>query len=103
MCILASRFRVFQRPLENTLTTVVDVVKSACVMHNYLRRNASINCENEEDEEIDSLPTEQLIPVARNQTRSIQAAFSIRNIFTEYFNSVGTVAWQNERVNQGQY
>ena len=30
--ILASRFRVFQRPFEIKVTTVVDVVKAACVL-----------------------------------------------------------------------
>ncbi|XP_046682941.1 protein ANTAGONIST OF LIKE HETEROCHROMATIN PROTEIN 1-like [Homalodisca vitripennis] len=101
--ILASRFRVVSRPFEIKVTTVVDVVKAACVMHNYLRRNASVNCENEEDEDIESLPTEQLIPVRRNQTRCVQAAFAIRKKFTQYFNSGGSVSWQEERVSQGQF
>lgn len=101
--ILASRFHVFQRPFEIKVTTVVDVVKAACALHNYLRRNASVSCENEEDEEIESLPTEQLIPVTRNQTRCAHAAFAIRKKFTQYFNSGGSVSWQEKRVSQGQF
>lgn len=35
--ILASRFRVFRRPFESKIESVDNVVKAACVLHNYLR------------------------------------------------------------------
>jgi len=35
--ILSSRFRVFRRQFESKVDTVRDVVKAACVLHNYLR------------------------------------------------------------------
>ncbi|PNF35644.1 hypothetical protein B7P43_G18132, partial [Cryptotermes secundus] len=55
--ILASRCRVFQRPFEIKVTSVVDVVKAACVLHNYLRRNAVISCDNEQNGLDETLPT----------------------------------------------
>lgn len=101
--ILASRFRVFQRPFEIKVASVVDVVKAACVLHNYLRRNAVISGDNEQKGFDERPPTRQLFPMAGNRSRSVQAAFSVRQKFTEYFNSVGSVPWQDESVSRGHY
>jgi len=80
------------------------VVKAACVMHNYLRRNSTIITENEEDEVIENFPTDQLLPLSRNPSRCVKKAFLVRQKFTEYFNSIdGSVNWQDERIAQGQY
>lgn len=98
--ILASRFRVFQRPFEIKVPSVVNVVKSACVLHNYLRSNSIGSCDIEQN---NVLPTGQLVPIPMNRARSVQAAFSVRQQFTEYFNSVGSVPWQEESVYRGQY
>lgn len=48
--ILASRFRVFQKPFEIKVASVVDVVKAACILHNYLQRNATVTNVVEKDE-----------------------------------------------------
>ncbi|XP_046684544.1 uncharacterized protein LOC124370299 [Homalodisca vitripennis] len=100
--ILASRFRVFQKPFEIKVSSVVSVVKAACLLHNYLRRNAAVNVDSE-DVSTGQLPKEQLVPVSRNRARSVQAAFAVRQKYTAYFNSVGSVEWQDERVSEGQY
>lgn len=50
--ILASRFRVFQKPYEIKVATVVDVVKAACILHNYLRRNAATVTNVVEEDEV---------------------------------------------------
>jgi hypothetical protein len=39
--ILAQRFRVFGRPTELKFSTIVLVIKSACYLHNWLRRTSS--------------------------------------------------------------
>lgn len=101
--ILASRFRVFQRPFEIKVTTVVDVVKAACVLHNYLRRNAVVAGDNEQHGPTQNLPRNQLLNISGNRTRSVQVAISVRQKFTDYFNSVGSVPWQEESVSQGHY
>ncbi|XP_045467036.1 uncharacterized protein LOC123675638 [Harmonia axyridis] len=96
--ILASRFRVFRRPFENKVTSVVDIVKAACVLHNYLRRNSTVTSDIGQNESNENLSSEQLVQIQRNLSRSLNAAFSVRKIFTEYFNSVGSVPWQEESV-----
>jgi len=41
--ILASRFRVFRKPFEIKVESVDNVVKAACVLHNYLRKETIIS------------------------------------------------------------
>lgn len=38
---LASRFRIFHRPIETTLETTDLIVKAACALHNFLTKELS--------------------------------------------------------------
>ena len=69
----------------------------------YLCRNAVISGDNEQKGLDENLPPGQLLPISGNRSRSVQAAFSARQKFTEYFTSVGSVLWQEESVSQGHY
>lgn len=62
--ILVSRFRVFQRPFEIKVLSVVNVVKAASVLHNYLRRNTAVLSGNNKQNSLnDILPKEQLVSI----------------------------------------
>ena len=39
--ILAQQFRVFGRPIEQKVSTIVRVIRSACYLHNWLRMTSS--------------------------------------------------------------
>lgn len=98
---LASRFRIYRRPFETKVDTVRDVVKTTCVLHNYLK--ASANIRNEEMDDIESLPTDQLFPLRSCNARNAQSSFRVREQFTEYFNNWGSVPRQHQTVMLGNY
>lgn len=97
--ILSSRFRVFRRPFESKVDTVRNVVKAACVLHNYLRPSVSV----EDVNDIEQLPQTQLLHVQGNRVRTSSPAFRVRENFTAYFNNWGAVPWQNQSVTLGKY
>nr|CAH7746041.1 unnamed protein product [Callosobruchus chinensis] len=99
--ILSSRFRIFQKPVEISVDSVVHVVKAACVLHNYLLINSPML--EPVTEEIIPIPQHQLQRVRANNNRSAREAFAVRQKFTDYFNSSGMVPWQRDRVLRGQY
>lgn len=99
--ILASRFRVFRKAFEIKVDSVDNVVKAACVLHNFLRNSPA--SDSNMDTDIEDLPANQLIPVTSNNTRSATRAFAVRQMFTDYFNTVGSVPWQAESISRGKF
>lgn len=83
--ILVQKWRCFLRPFELNVNTIVDVVKAACCLHNFLRCKG----ENElnEDEDIALLRNARAL---RNfeptNSRSSTAAYAVREQFISYFN-----------------
>lgn len=83
--ILVQKWRCFLKPFEVNVDTVVDVVKAACCLHNFLRVKGELNVNEEED----------IIEVCRNahafrnfqQTnhRSNLTAYAVREQFVSYF------------------
>jgi hypothetical protein len=99
--ILASRFRVFRKLFEIKVDSVDKVIKAACVLHNYLRHNTLP--EDNVDNDIVKMPENQLLPLTHNKNRSASSAFIVRHKFTDYFNTVGSVPWQADKVSRGNY
>lgn len=79
---------------------MINVVKAACVLHNYLRKHSLRQNEEEDNED---MPQDQLLPLESNNSRSTQKAFEIRENFKNYFNSAGAIPWQRESVARGKY
>lgn len=100
--ILASRFRVFRKPFEIKIESVDNVVKAACVLHNYLRNEIILN-NMQGDSSENEMPENQLLPLTNNNIRSGSNAFCVRQNFTDYFSSVGSVSWQSDSVSRGKY
>lgn len=104
--ILAARFRVFKRPFECKLETIDKVVLATVVLHNYLRTQTIFraNYQGEDNEITTALDNNQLVSLSRNRSRFSNEAFSIRQKFTDCFNSAdGSVDWQHRAVERGQY
>ncbi|KAL4098480.1 hypothetical protein QTP88_023085 [Uroleucon formosanum] len=91
--ILASRFRVFRRPFETKIESVDNVVKTSCVLHNYLRKETIILNNMQGNSSENEMPENQLLPLTNNNTRSGSDAFCVRQKFTDYFNTAGSVPW----------
>lgn len=104
--ILTSRFRVYKRPFECKLETIDKIVLATVVLHNYLRSESISNGTNqEEDEAMLTNQSESLFnDLPPNGNRCTTEAFSIRQKFTECFNSAaGSVEWQRRAVERGQF
>lgn len=84
--ILAQKWRAFFRPFELNTDTIVDVVKAACCLHNYLRIKGECHIndddeENNNDYQIAFRPFQQT-----NTNRTNWTAYAIRDEFVAYFN-----------------
>ena len=101
--ILAQRFRIFNRPMQQKRRNVVMIVKACCALHNYLRDNKKIP-QTYAELNPDQIPylTEDgtfLDLENLNGYRSTDEAQVIRNRFCEYFNSpAGAVPFQERRT-----
>ncbi|XP_063219239.1 uncharacterized protein LOC134531043 [Bacillus rossius redtenbacheri] len=92
--ILCQYFRVFFTAIAIKPDTVDLLVIASCIIHNHLR-SARIPCPGEEEDRNVCLPTENMIPMARQGRNSTHLAYSIRDKFKNYFCSQeGQVSWQ---------
>ena len=77
----------------------IKIVKAACVLHNFLRRNRieyeSTNREISEAIE-DARGIRNFVP---DESQANSNAQEIRNKFSDYFiSAAGSVSWQNNRI-----
>ncbi|XP_055308525.1 putative nuclease HARBI1 [Sitodiplosis mosellana] len=92
--ILTSRFRIFSTPIHLNVTTVENVVVSACILHNILSDD-----NRHTQSQLDADPSD-LISI--EDYGEIEGDFGepkeIRDKFKDYFNGTGAVSWQNETI-----
>lgn len=110
--ILASRFRIFQRPIMTSVEVTEKIVRTACALHNYLRitnANAYLPQGTTDIEDIDAgviIPgswrreVSNLAMVGNNNVgnRSSRQARELRDRYADYFAGSGAVPWQNRMV-----
>ncbi|XP_071581574.1 putative nuclease HARBI1 [Temnothorax nylanderi] len=100
--ILANKFRVLLTQMHLPVETVQNITLTCCALHNYLsKENAAYlhtDIENLEEHTIrpatwrcDNVQLRNLEVV---NIRPSTNAIHIRNVFKEYFNTVGRVEWQ---------
>lgn len=98
--ILSNKWRIFHRPINVNTNLAVQIVKTCCLLHNYVRQRDGYNF-------TDSLTITGLgertaaRPTARNtdQARYGPAVVAIRNEFANYFESdAGKVPWQDDFI-----
>lgn len=96
--ILASRWRVFRRPLDVQPETADKIVLAACCLHNMLCK------ERKSPDEIELCPRKsalQHLQLRRNVSRE---ATNVRDYFKDYVNSpIGSVPWQLSMIRRGQH
>lgn len=111
--IMASRFRVFRKPISVSLDKTDSIIKTACALHNWLRTNKMyINTPCLLDEEDFSTGTirqgswrntsaegieEIVTPLSSNNYS--RNAKTLRDIFADYFVGSGKVPWQERMIN----
>nr|XP_022900835.1 protein ALP1-like isoform X1 [Onthophagus taurus] len=109
--ILASRFRVFQKPIAANVDTVDKIVLAACALHNWLRkenRNTYLTSSDVDHEDIETgnsplgswrTDTEGLQSIChQGSNHSSISAIQKRETFKNYFNNKGAVPWQSRMI-----
>ena len=114
--ILASRWRIFRRPIIATPSHVVTYTKAAITLHNYLRTTEStvyrppgvidaedgvgnvVNGNGNWREEPSPLGLEAIRNLGGN--RHSLTASTVRDVFTNYFISAREVSWQYQHVHR---
>ena len=85
--ILSQRFRIFQRPIAVGLSTLDDIVKCACVLHNFLLRQDGMT-QSKPD-----LPECPLAGIRSTGGNASTAALAVRDTFAAYFATTGAIPW----------
>lgn len=108
--IMASRFRVLLNAINLSPEKARIITLTCCHLHNYLRQKKEkkyfhngFDIEDINNGRIEHgdwrSDTDQLINLAHNQNRNPMISAKItRNNFCHYFNTVGSVPWQNKYV-----
>ncbi|KZC07945.1 Putative nuclease HARBI1, partial [Dufourea novaeangliae] len=104
--ILANRFRVLLNPIPLSVQKVEAITYACVLLHNYLlSRNCEwyipSQCRGINPDVLDSgLPA---VGPYRRSNRTTRAANTLRDNFTEYFNTAGIVPWQYDAISRGNY
>lgn len=99
--ILCARFRIFNSPINMKLENIDSVVIACCVLHNFLRKirgDRYINAEDiEHHNQCDRMPTMIGLQGGYNR-RAGQQAKEVREQYLQYFNTEGSVSWQENMI-----
>ena len=111
--ILASKWRVFRRPISISVESADKVVKACCCLHNYLCHTPTYDAMEDMDHEDRmgevlpgawrTTPGIGLQNLHRHTTRGTVAAASVREAYNDYFANEGALSWQGSRVNRCSY
>ena len=82
--------------LKLKFVSVGNAVMAGCVLHSYLRYNQIV--ESSVDNDIEEMPENQLLACTHTNSRSASSAFVVRQKFTDYFSTVGSIPWQADSV-----
>ena len=106
--ILASRFRVFQKPFNLKPDNIETVVMACCVLHNFLRRRSSAYYSPPESMDSEAPLTHEIRDGYRTEGASManiangfnrhapEDARQVRDSFKDLFNNQYTVPWQEK-------
>lgn len=95
--IMASKWRIFRKPINASLTTTENIVKATVCLHNFLLSTshyANINDMYENVEE-NAAAIENIRSMGSNTHSRLAAEF--RDTFAQYFVEEGSVPWQDMR------
>lgn len=87
--ILANKWRILHRPLDVNMELAECIIKTCCLLHNYVRKNDGYNFEDTLSYDLES--------ITPRGVRGTINGVNVRNMFLYHFNSTeGSVPWQNK-------
>lgn len=101
--ILSSQWRIYKKPINTSVETATNIVKATIVLHNFCRQNnnnnyCAFNTLNTENEiEFERAEALKKINNIGTNTNTFEAS-EIRNNFTNYFNNIGAISWQEAKI-----
>lgn len=92
--LLSQHFRIFYTPINLKVSVTENLIACACILQNLIidERGVPSDIGELSNNELQSLPVYNDIEANSPQ----ELKFKIRDTFKEYFNSVGSVSWQND-------
>lgn len=101
---LTSRFRIFHRPIEVRPNVADLIIKTACVLHNFLTKPSENNSDLDDYNDND-MPQHVAAPIGKqestktqNYTTNYRISSKIRQQITKYCNESGSVSFQWEKI-----
>lgn len=90
--ILSNKWRIFHRPLNVKLDLAQNIIKSCCILHNFVRVRDGYRYD-------DTLTVQGLENIENtNMTRGSQTAQTVRDKYANYFVTDGEVEWQYSKI-----
>ena len=102
--ILSNKWAILHRALHLNPENVIAVIKACCVLHNFVRDvegryGLHDQFGNPTVVSLDSLEIgDALAPLNAHQGNSVTWAKNMRELLANYYTSVGSVPWQDERA-----
>ncbi|XP_061717511.1 putative nuclease HARBI1 [Cydia pomonella] len=110
--ILASRFRIFQKPIPTSDVTTDKIILASCALHNWLRLTSPgiyfpKGCVDQEDIDSGSVivgtwrqELQANLPsiTNHNTNNAARIARELRDKYAEFFSGAGAVSWQNRMI-----
>lgn len=97
--MLTQKFGVLKTSMETSTEVSEAIVKSICVLHNFIHHEDSMNFRGDNDDAIDDHHQNMRSLSPARSTRPTAEALSIRDTLREYFVSPGgAVEWQDRNI-----
>lgn len=91
--ILVNKWRILHRPLDVDVHLAEDIVKAACVLHNFVRQRGDAR------DDTNNLTCQFSDIDDDRASRSNRRGLTARDKFSDYFVHVAPLPWQNAMVN----
>lgn len=97
--ILSSRFRIYHSAINMKVEHIDSVVMATCILHNFLRERSGETYSVHDGNATDNNPETLLTGMERSYSRrASEEAHQVRDMYKEYFNTVGALTWQEARI-----
>lgn len=98
--MMASKFKILERPINLKIENIETVIKAICVLHNFIRVHDGTYSIPQEVQH-DSFNTNENIEanIENNRTRPSYSAIEIRERLSQYFvKPYAALPWQNKYI-----
>lgn len=92
--ILSNKWKIFQKPINVDLDLAISLIKTCCVLHNFVRSKDGFTIQ-------DALSVEGFVDIDQDArpSRAPMQFIQVRNHLADYFTSgVGSVPWQRNYI-----